>query len=228
MAGKLSQIRLLGYTMNNKNPWLKKDVSWSWPKEANADWIIKELNIKKKDKVLDIGCGNGAHLRDISRKTGAKCFGADIRKDIFKLNKDKNIILRYSDMRAIKFPSSSFDKIFSLGAFEHVPQTDRVFSEVSRILKKDGKVLFTVPNECSFFHLIKKLKQLLGIWKLGYEESFTISELNSLLKKHNLRIEKAYIVGHPKVFNIFNWMDNQLNKINNRRFGFFIRIIAKK
>jgi ubiquinone/menaquinone biosynthesis C-methylase UbiE len=210
------------------NPWLKKDVSWSWPKEANANGIIKELNIQKKDKVLDIGCGNGAHLRDIRKKTGANCFGADIRKDIFKQNKNRDVKLRYSDIRNLKFSNNSFNKIYSIGTFEHVPQTGKVFSEVSRILKKDGKVLFTVPNECSFFHLTKKLKQFLGIWKLGYEESFTIKELNKILKKHNFIIEKSYIVGHPKVFNIFNWMDNQLNKLNNKRFGFFIRILASK
>jgi ubiquinone/menaquinone biosynthesis C-methylase UbiE len=210
------------------NPWLKKDVSWSWPTSANADWIIKELRIKKKDSILDIGCGAGAHLRDIYKKTGAKCFGADIRKDLFKLNKNTKIKLKYSDMRNIKLPNSSFDKLFSLGTFEHVPETGQVFSEVSRLLKKNGEVLFTVPNKISFFHLTKKIKQFLGLWKIGYEKSFTIKQLERILRRHNLRIEKAYIVGHPKVFNVFNWMDNQLNKLNNKKFGFFIRIIAIK
>lgn len=214
--------------MKNENAWLNKDISYSWNKEENADWIIDGLKIGKKDVVLDIGCGIGAHLEDINKKTKAVGYGVDIREDLFKINTNKRLVLKYADMRELKFQDSYFTKVFSLGAFEHVPETDRVFGEASRVLKKNGMILFTVPNKLSFFHITKRAKQLLGMWKIGYEKSFTINELSKIIGKHNLIIKKAYIVPHIKIHNIFNYLDNKLNRINNERFGFFIIVIARK
>jgi len=211
-----------------KNKWLDKNLQWSWKTKVNADHIIKILNIKKSDKVLDIGCGPGAYLNDIQKKTKAQCYGIDIRKDQFKFNKNKKVKLKYSDMENIKFPAKSFSKIFSLGTLEHTPRTDKVFSEVSRLLKKNGKVYFTVPNLFSMFHITKKIKQALGLWGMGYEAGFTINELTQILKKHKMKALDAFITPHPKTSNLFNLLDNSLNQFNNKKFGFFINFTAQK
>lgn len=208
------------------NAWLESECSWVWEDKANADWIIKCLQITKKNKVLDIGCGTGAHLEDINTKTGADCYGVDLRKDLFV--KNKNITLVYSDMEALQFKPSEFDRIFSLGTLEHTPRTSNAFREVSRVLKKDGLALITVPNKISFFHITKKIKQLLGIWKIGYERSFTPHTLISLLREQGLEVQKFWIIPHPRVSNAFNFMDNILNRINKHHFGFFINIVVKK
>ncbi len=211
-----------------KNAWLRDDSGYRWETKVNSDWIIRELQIVKKDSVLDIGCGTGAHLDDIQRKIGCKCIGVDIRDDLFKLNKNKKLVLKFSDMRHLKIPDSSMTKVFSLGVFEHVPETEKVFDEVKRVLKRDGKVLFSVPNKISMFHITKKIKQALGLWKLGYEASFTIKRLKRMLEKKGFYIEKAYIVPHGRVSNPFNLVDNLMNKVNNKKFGFFITIVARK
>ena len=211
-----------------ENAWLKKNLAYTWENKVNSDWIINDLKITKKDIVLDVGCGNGAHLNDIQEKTNARCIGVDIREDLFKLNKNKRVKLLYSDMRDLKIKDNSITKLFSLGVFEHVPETDKVFSEVYRVLQKGGKVLFTVPNKISWFHVTKKIKQAFGLWDIGYEAGFTIKQLNYMLKRQGLRIEREYIMPHEKISNPFNWMDNLLNRLNNHKFGFFIKAIAFK
>lgn len=214
--------------LRKKNPWLKEDVSWNWETKVNSDWIISDLSISKEDIVLDIGCGPGAYLNDINLKTQAKCYGIDIRTDVFKLNRNKNVHLLQGNMLEIPHKPGTFTKIFSLGTLEHDPDTDKVFSEVSRVLKRNGKVLLTVPNKLSFFHLTKRVKQFLGKWDIGYEKSFTIRELKKLLEKQGLRVEEEYISPHPQINNFFNYSDNFLNNLNNKKFGFFISIVASK
>ena len=211
-----------------ENAWLDKNVSWEWETDVNADSIIEELGIVKGEKVLDIGCGPGTYLDDIQKKTGATGFGCDIRTDVFAMNKNKNVKLIEGDMLRLPYSDGKFDKLFSLGVLEHDPDHDRVFGEAARVLKKGGKILLTVPNLFSFFHVTKHVKMALGKWDVGYEASFTIPGLKRLLKKHGLVIEKAYMTPHPLVSNVFNRMDNALHRRNDQQFGFFVRVIARK
>lgn len=211
-----------------ENAWLKKNITYTWGNKVNSDWLIKALKITKKDCVLDIGCGTGAHLDDIERKTGARCTGVDIRAELFKESKNRKVKLIYSDMRDLKLRDDSFTKIFSIGVFEHVPETGKVLDEAARVLKKKGKLLFTVPNVLSFFHITKRIKQVLGIWGLGYEASFTIRQLEKMLVKRGFVVERAYIIPHERISNVFNLSDNMLNRISNRYFGFFVNIVARK
>lgn len=195
---------------------------------SNADKIIKILDIKKKDKIFDIGCATGAHLTDIVNKTGAKCYGIEISPVAVKLNKDKRVHIKVADMEKTTFPDKSFDKIFSLGVFEHTSRSESVFRELNRVMKKEGLALITVPNKYSFFHITKNIKMLLGTWDLGYERSFTKSEVEFILKKTGFSLESYWVEPHLKPVNIFNHLDNILNKINNKHFGFFIYMVIRK
>ncbi len=195
---------------------------------ANANKIIKILEIEKKDKVLDIGCAIGAHLTDITNKTGAKCFGMDISPVAIKLNKDKRIKLKVADMEKTGYEKNMFDKVFSLGVFEHTPRSEAVWRELNRIMKKDGIAYITVPNKYSFFHLTKNVKMILGTWDLGYEKSFSQKEVKRILRKTGFKLERYWVEPHIQVANPFNLLDNLLNKISRENFGFFVHMKIRK
>ncbi len=171
-----------------ENGWIKywndrvgQDKDYYDKKGANADFIIKYLAIQKKDKVFDIGCATGGMLSDITLKTGATCYGIDISPVAVGLNKDTTIKLKVADMENTTYPPNFFDKVFSLGVFEHTPHSFEVFQELHRVMKPGGLAFITVPNKFSFFHLTKNIKMLLGTWDLGYEKSFSKFELEKLM-----------------------------------------------
>ena len=218
-----------------KNGWVKywndrvsEDNDYYGKEGSNADEIIEILNIKKKDKVLDIGCAVGAHLSDIKDKTGANCYGYDISETAIKLCKDKRIKLKVADMENSGYKKNTFDKVFTLGVFEHTPRSLNPFKELNRIMKVGGKAYVTVPNKTSMFHITKNIKMRLGTWNLGYEKSFTKPEIISLLNKTGFALEKFYIQPHGRNANIFNFIDNVLNKIDSQRFGFFTNFTVRK
>jgi ubiquinone/menaquinone biosynthesis C-methylase UbiE len=195
---------------------------------SNAERAIDLLEIKKNDKVLDIGCGVGAHLSDIKNKVGAECYGIDISPIAVKLSKDKRIKLKVADMEKTTYPDNFFTKVFSLGVYEHTPNSLSVFKELNRVLKKGGIAYITVPNKYSFYHITKNIRVWLGTWDLGYEKSFSKPEIKQLLNRTGFRLKKYWVERHTQRANIFNVMDNALNKINKTHFGFFIHFSFEK
>ncbi len=81
-------------------------------------------NVSEGDKVLDIGCGNAALLRDVAAKTGAAAVGVDISEDNVrsarKLLSDfpKAEIIR-SDIREYK-SDIQFDAVILSNVLEHI------------------------------------------------------------------------------------------------------------
>lgn len=53
--------------------------------------------------------------------------------------------IRCEDLRSLSFPDATFDLLVTQDVLEHVPEPDRAFAEVCRVLKPGGKHLFTVP-----------------------------------------------------------------------------------
>ncbi|PIN90882.1 hypothetical protein COU60_00880 [Candidatus Pacearchaeota archaeon CG10_big_fil_rev_8_21_14_0_10_34_76] len=204
------------------------DGSYYGKTGSNADKIINILKIKKGDVVFDIGCAVGAHLSDITDKTGADCHEIDISPIAIKLNKDKRVKTRVADMEKTSFPDNFFTKVFSLGVFEHMPRSLSVMRELNRIMKPHGLAYITVPNKFSFFHITKNIKMHLGTWDLGYEKSFTKNEIQKIVNKSGFRLVSYWTEPHIQTANIFNRLDNYLNKISKQHFGFFVHFVVEK
>lgn len=51
------------------------------------------------------------------------------------------------DLERLDHPDSSLDVVLAGDVFEHVRDDERAFKEVHRVLKADGRLLFTVPLE---------------------------------------------------------------------------------
>jgi hypothetical protein len=53
--------------------------------------------------------------------------------------------VRNETLCALSFPDQSFDTLVSLDVLEHIPDYERAFRECARILKKGGKMMWSVP-----------------------------------------------------------------------------------
>jgi SAM-dependent methyltransferase len=90
--------------------------------------------------LLDFGCG---------RKPYKNLFKVDqyIGVDIEQSGHSHELseVDVYYDGKTIPFPDGHFDSVFCSEVFEHVFELDRILSEINRVMKKNGKMLFTVP-----------------------------------------------------------------------------------
>jgi len=100
-------------------------------------------------KVLEYGCATGGTTFSWARR-GAKVFGIDISEEAVKKAKqaaeNENLDVDFAVMNAedLQFPNQSFDLIVGTGILHHL-NLNRSYSELSRVLTKDGFALFIEP-----------------------------------------------------------------------------------
>lgn len=107
-------------------------------------------------KLLDVGCGIGTISLELQKK-GFHVTGVDFSKvGIEKcLEKGLNATLSDIDKDGLDFPDKSFDVVWAGDVIEHVFDPLFLFEEIARVLKDDGVVLLTVPNNFSLKSRIK-------------------------------------------------------------------------
>ena len=112
------------------------------------DHIIKKLNIKPNQKVLDIGSGWGTLAINIAQKTKASVTGITLsenqleysNKKANEMNLNNQLKFKLIDYRQL---NEKFDRIVSVGMFEHVGRKfyKTYFNTVSKLLNEQGVAL---------------------------------------------------------------------------------------
>ncbi len=112
------------------------------------DHLIKKLNLKPNQKVLDIGSGWGALAIDIAKKSKCEVVGITLSENQYKHSVEKakenglenQVQFRLADYRDL---NEKFDRIVSVGMFEHVGRKfySTYFNNVAKLLNEDGVAL---------------------------------------------------------------------------------------
>ena len=107
--------------------------------------IVKKLNIKPGQRVLDIGCGWGGLSRYIAKEVGCEVHGISLASNQIDYCKEKaresklDNLLSYElcDYREVK---GTWDRIVNVGFFEHVsPKFYKTFfKKINQLLKDNG------------------------------------------------------------------------------------------
>ena len=127
---------------------LKENESLEDAQQNKINHIIKKLNLKPGQKVLDIGCGWGGMAFEIARQSQCEVTGISLsknqieycRKKAKELKMDNQVNFQLCDYRAVK---GKFHRIVSVGAFEHFGKKfyKTFFKKVHNILTNDGIAL---------------------------------------------------------------------------------------
>ena len=110
--------------------------------------IIKKLNIRPNQKVLDIGSGWGTLALAIAKETQASVTGITLSENQFEYSKNKAKEMNLSnkvDFKLIDYRqlNEKFDRVVSVGMFEHVGRKfyRTYFNKVFKLLNERGIAL---------------------------------------------------------------------------------------
>jgi SAM-dependent methyltransferase len=99
------------------------------------------------DRVLDIGCGEGAFCAALA-DAGARPVGAEIAPEPIDRARRRHPGLRFELVEPhgpLPFEDASFDVVWASEVIEHVADTARWLSELRRVLGGGGRLLVTTP-----------------------------------------------------------------------------------
>ena len=155
---------------------------------------VQRLNIKREDKVLEIGSGNGQAIIEILKKNPKQIKVIEI-SPIFRnhlKNKFGNKIQLYeNDAKNLKgiINNSSIDKILLINVIYFLNPLDLYLKELKRILNKNGTIFIAGKFEAvktfddSVFQN-KKITGLLKILKKFFKVSYEFVDLGDLNSRY--------------------------------------------
>lgn len=129
------------------------------------DDVIDKLDVRDGERILDVGCGWGSLLNYILAKfPNVRATGLNLSHEQCEYMRHKmqdpqsylssdRFTLYEGDFNDAKF-ETKFDKIVSLGVFEHVGNLTQAFRKLASFLQEDGKVFIHImtvrsPNNMS-------------------------------------------------------------------------------
>lgn len=159
--------------------------------------ILEEIGQQSSfTKILDVGCGSGFFMlmfggrligldnlenADICRKRGLQVYPIDLEKDCFP------------------FKNETFDVAVCHEVLEHLADPKNVLGEIFRVLKPNGFLVISTPNNRMPTWRIRDLLLRFGVVsriyvgrKLGKDQQrYSKNELEELLLSHSFELQRS-------------------------------------
>lgn len=196
-------------------------IADDFSRTRNAPWLEFQHFLEyvvNNVKVLDLGCGNG-RLFEFLKEHRVHYTGVDNNEALLKKAKRLHPTAHFEkgDMTSLTMKDDSFDMIFCIAAFHHLPGSElrhQSVQEMHRVLKKDGVVILTAWNLFQWKYRRNILQSVFSFlihfgrkyawndlwikWKTEkvrrYYHAFLPKELKSYFKKRQWKIEEFYFV----------------------------------
>lgn len=174
----------LGY----EKKWASLDVpataSQFFRKRLN-DQVLEIADVKAGEKAIEIGCGTGLVLAELSKKTD-QVFGLDISLGMLGRAKDRlqkdnlvevvenlgreaefvhgKILLQIGDFKNLNLPNNYFDKIFSIEVLRYIDDVLVCLKNVRMVMAPEARFVFTLTNKWSagLFPLKYRIRKFFG------------------------------------------------------------------
>lgn len=113
--------------------------------------MLKWLDPKKGERVLDIACGAGELSLKIADR-GCEVYGIDMSEEAIQSARrlaDRAKMkcgFKIGDAEHLPYPDGYFDKVVCSSSLEHFKNDAKALDEMRRVLKQDGRLILTVDS----------------------------------------------------------------------------------
>lgn len=144
---------LLDKTEQSRIAYNKIASEYDASREGRYTWFhIMELSdtidVRDGDVVLDVACGTGTLLRELSKKATIQANGLDVSENMIHIAKTRcpHINFKARPCCPLEWGDENVDVITVCCAFHHFDNPHGFVNECKRVLKKDGAVYLAEPN----------------------------------------------------------------------------------
>jgi SAM-dependent methyltransferase len=131
------------------------EMVWTDRTGSEVDRVIKILQPRGDERILDLACGSGRHSLELRRRSFS-VVGADISADLIEIARrdaaaaELEVEFVLGDLRELDF-EDEFDLVLNLndgaiGYLESDEENRRTFEVIARALRPGGRNLIQLPN----------------------------------------------------------------------------------
>lgn len=162
----------------------ESDHWWHRAKRSYVLAMIKKYTNRNKKIILDVGCGTGKNMEELSSL--GVVFGIDSSDDALMFCKKRGLKnIQKGLVEKIPFEKNSLDIVCALDVLEHVDDVAAV-SEIHRVLNVGGALIITVP---AFSWLWSKWDEV-----LGHKRRYSLKTLHKLFPNNKWLIQKQTFI----------------------------------
>lgn len=167
---------------------------------------VSHLNLGMHAEVLELGCGTGANLRSLAKRSNftGRAVGVDqceafIRAAIAYSRVEKldgQIEFKAGDAHSTVFPESSFDVVIAHTLISHVSDPAQVLKEMARLVRPGGTVVIFDGDYASLTYAYadpdsgREMDAALAA--ATFNNPTIMRELPRMLPMHGLRLKAAW------------------------------------
>jgi len=139
--------------------------------QPNSVQIFHKHLSDKNQKIIDVGCGTGLVGLELKKLGYTNFDGIDISKEMINIAKDRGYqsLFLGNLNESLHLESNSYDAALCVGVFTHGHVGPSRLKELTRIVKSQGLLCFTVNEDVyesyGFDKVIKELETK-KVWKL--------------------------------------------------------------
>ncbi len=168
-------------------------------RQSEVQELVTE-NYKPGSIIVDLGCNNCVWNTDKLPLVGVDVAQNLVEHAVTRGRLSSPVI---SDITRIALQSECADIVIAAEILEHISDQDEALAELYRILKKDGKLVLTVPYD-TFFSAWKPLFWLHCLWhgwvlgddyfrqRCGHVHHFSPKTVRELLEKHGFLVLRQF------------------------------------
>ncbi|MGH7866566.1 MAG: class I SAM-dependent methyltransferase [Candidatus Dormibacteraceae bacterium] len=183
-------------------------LSFVWQKGAD---LLKLLDAKPGERILDLGCGTG-QLTALIAASGATVTGVDSSPEMVQQARANfpELTLLVGDAVDLNF-SQPFDAIFSNAALHWIKEAERAADGMARCVRSGGRLVAEFGGKGNVQHLLEafyKGREALG---LSCEENLSpwyfpnIPEYAAILESHGFEVSFATLFDRPTPLDDREW-----------------------
>ncbi len=178
--------------------------------------VLRRLELRLGEAVLDVGVGPGLLLRDLALSVGAggKAVGLDMSAPMIEIARHRcdglsQVAFEQGNAMKLPFPDAAFDVAVSTQVYEYVPDMALALRELYRVMKPGGRILILDTDWDSLvLHTNDRARQarILEVWDEHLADAHLPATLSPKLRAAGFQITRREIIPllnpeyHPNCF----------------------------
>ena len=158
--------------------------------------IINKAVLRDGDNILDVACGNGYLLGELSKRAKVNAFGVDISENMIAVARERYPACTFAvgPCTPLSFENESMDVITVSCTFHHFETPQKFANECMRVLKKKGRVFIAEPF---FSPVVRWLANtvVFPFTKTGDVRVYSKEELQAFFELAGFTDIESYITG---------------------------------